>query len=147
MAGGPEDAYERMRPVLEALGGQVRRVGGAGAGQVAKACNQLLVAQTMGGGGRRRSCWRRPAARTPAAVREALLGGFRLQPHLEATAGACSPTDYRAGLQGGAAPERSEDRRDEARGAGLALPGAARAARLMAALRGRRRRTGFRGHR
>lgn len=44
MVGGAEDDFEAARPVLSAMGTTIVRVGGAGAGQVVKAANQLVVA-------------------------------------------------------------------------------------------------------
>jgi 2-hydroxy-3-oxopropionate reductase len=49
MVGGDAADLERARPVLEVLGGTITHVGPAGAGQVVKACNQVLVAVTIGG--------------------------------------------------------------------------------------------------
>ena len=49
MVGGEAAAVERARPVFEVLGSRVTHVGPAGAGQVAKACNQVLVAVIFGG--------------------------------------------------------------------------------------------------
>lgn len=46
MAGGSEDGFHRALPVLEAMGTSVRRLGGLGAGSLAKACNQLIVGTT-----------------------------------------------------------------------------------------------------
>jgi 3-hydroxyisobutyrate dehydrogenase len=47
MVGGTEDAFERARPLFEALGGLVVLVGGHGAGQAAKLCNNLIAGATM----------------------------------------------------------------------------------------------------
>jgi len=47
MVGGPSDAFERALPLLEVLGKTIVRLGEAGAGQTAKACNQILVAVTI----------------------------------------------------------------------------------------------------
>ena len=47
MVGGPEDAFERARPLFEVMGKTIVRLGEAGAGQTAKACNQILVAVTI----------------------------------------------------------------------------------------------------
>lgn len=44
MVGGAENDVARARPVLEAMGTTVVRVGNAGAGQTVKAANQLIVA-------------------------------------------------------------------------------------------------------
>lgn len=46
MVGGEEAAVERARPVLEALGTTIVHVGPHGAGQVVKACNQIVVGIT-----------------------------------------------------------------------------------------------------
>ncbi|WP_406171501.1 NAD(P)-dependent oxidoreductase [Streptomyces canus] len=47
MAGGTEYAVESVRPYLTAMGSTVRRMGDTGAGSLAKACNQLVVAGTL----------------------------------------------------------------------------------------------------
>jgi 2-hydroxy-3-oxopropionate reductase len=44
MVGGEDDDFERARPLFEVMGETVVHVGGAGAGQVVKACNQIVVA-------------------------------------------------------------------------------------------------------
>ncbi|MFF0095913.1 NAD(P)-dependent oxidoreductase [Streptomyces canus] len=47
MAGGTPYAVEGVRPYLTAMGSTVRRMGDTGAGSLAKACNQLVVAGTL----------------------------------------------------------------------------------------------------
>ncbi|MFU8827704.1 MAG: NAD(P)-dependent oxidoreductase [Brevefilum sp.] len=47
MIGGPEDALNKVRPVLEAVGKTITHVGGLGDGQIAKAANQIMVAAQM----------------------------------------------------------------------------------------------------
>jgi 2-hydroxy-3-oxopropionate reductase len=47
MVGGSDEAFKRARPLFDVLGQTVVHVGGAGAGQTAKACNQILVAVTI----------------------------------------------------------------------------------------------------
>jgi 2-hydroxy-3-oxopropionate reductase len=47
MVGGPAEALEKVRPVLQAMGKTITHVGAAGAGQVAKAANQIMVAAQM----------------------------------------------------------------------------------------------------
>jgi len=44
MVGGEEGDFGRARPLFEAMGETVVHVGGAGAGQLVKACNQVVVA-------------------------------------------------------------------------------------------------------
>jgi 3-hydroxyisobutyrate dehydrogenase len=43
MVGGPAEALERARPVLEALGRTITHCGPSGAGQTVKLCNQIAV--------------------------------------------------------------------------------------------------------
>lgn len=47
MVGGAASALERVRPILQSMGKSVTHVGDAGAGQVAKAANQIMVAAQM----------------------------------------------------------------------------------------------------
>jgi len=47
MIGGPEEALNKVRPVLEAIGKTITHVGGLGDGQIAKAANQIMVAAQM----------------------------------------------------------------------------------------------------
>jgi len=47
MVGGSEAAFERAQPLFDVLGKTVVHLGEAGAGQTAKACNQMLVAITI----------------------------------------------------------------------------------------------------
>jgi 2-hydroxy-3-oxopropionate reductase len=44
MVGGDEDTFKRCMPIFQALGKTIVHVGGSGAGQVVKACNQIVVA-------------------------------------------------------------------------------------------------------
>jgi 2-hydroxy-3-oxopropionate reductase len=44
LVGGEDEDFERARPLFEVMGETVVHVGGAGAGQVVKACNQIVVA-------------------------------------------------------------------------------------------------------
>lgn len=47
MVGGDAEALEDVRPYLEVLGSKITHVGGPGAGQIAKAANQIMVAAQM----------------------------------------------------------------------------------------------------
>ncbi|MGN6379213.1 MAG: NAD(P)-dependent oxidoreductase [Gaiellales bacterium] len=49
--GGAEDDVARARPILEAFGSRITHLGPAGAGQVAKAVNQVMIAATYAGVG------------------------------------------------------------------------------------------------
>jgi len=47
MVGGAAEDFERARPLFDVLGKTIVHVGEAGAGQVVKACNQVVVAVTI----------------------------------------------------------------------------------------------------
>lgn len=47
MCGGDAAAFERVRPVLEAVGKKIVHLGASGAGQACKACNQIVVAGNL----------------------------------------------------------------------------------------------------
>jgi 2-hydroxy-3-oxopropionate reductase len=75
MVGGSVDAFRRALPLLEVLGGNVTHVGPSGAGQIAKACNQLIVGSTIQAVAEA-LVLAASAGVDPAVVRSALLGGF-----------------------------------------------------------------------
>ena len=47
MVGGPDDAFAAARPILEIMGKAVIHAGGAGMGQAAKICNNMILGATM----------------------------------------------------------------------------------------------------
>jgi 2-hydroxy-3-oxopropionate reductase len=75
MAGGDAAALERARPVLAAIAERVVHLGPVGAGQIAKACNQLIVLGTIELVAEALSL-AEASGIDPGQLREALLGGF-----------------------------------------------------------------------
>ncbi len=75
MVGGDEEALTRAMPLFEALGSTIVHVGPSGAGQVCKACNQLVVAATIEAVAEALVLAERSGV-DPAKVRDALMGGF-----------------------------------------------------------------------
>jgi 2-hydroxy-3-oxopropionate reductase len=75
MIGGDATAVARAMPIFEALGTSIVHVGPSGAGQVTKACNQVVVASTIEAVAEALLLAERSGV-DPAKVREALLGGF-----------------------------------------------------------------------
>jgi 2-hydroxy-3-oxopropionate reductase len=75
MLGGSEAAFARVLPILQTLGKNITLVGEAGAGQIAKACNQLIVAVTIEAVAEALALASASGV-DPAKVRSALLGGF-----------------------------------------------------------------------
>ncbi|MCP5416298.1 MAG: NAD(P)-dependent oxidoreductase [Chromatiaceae bacterium] len=82
MAGGEDAAIERARPLFEVLGKHLTHVGGVGAGQVAKAANQIIVGLNIGAVAEALAL-AECAGVDKAKVREALLGGFAASRVLE----------------------------------------------------------------
>lgn len=74
MAGGEDDVFSRALPVFKPLGRAVR-VGPSGAGQVSKLANQTIVGITIGAVAEALLLAEKGGA-DPAAVREAIRGGF-----------------------------------------------------------------------
>ena len=76
MAGGPRAAFERVLPVLQTMGKNIAHIGDEpGAGQIAKACNQIIVGATIMAVAEALTLARKSGVDV-AKVREALLGGF-----------------------------------------------------------------------
>lgn len=75
MIGGDAAVLERCRPVLEAMGKTISHIGGAGAGQVCKVCNQVAVAINIQAVAEAMTLAAKNGV-DPAKIRTALLGGF-----------------------------------------------------------------------
>jgi len=74
MVGGPAEALEKVLPIFQAMGKTVTHVGDAGAGQVAKAANQIMVAAQMVAMGEL-LIFSQKAGVDPQKVVEAIKGG------------------------------------------------------------------------
>jgi 2-hydroxy-3-oxopropionate reductase len=75
MVGGPEDVFERVKPLFELMGKNITLVGGNGDGQTAKVANQIIVALNIEAVAEALLFAARAGA-DPARVRQALMGGF-----------------------------------------------------------------------
>ena len=75
LVGGKGEVFEKVLPVLQKMGKNITHIGSQGAGQIAKAANQIIVALTI-----EAVCealiFAQKAGADPAKVRQALLGGF-----------------------------------------------------------------------
>lgn len=75
MVGGDQAAFDRALPIFQAMGKNIVRIGEAGAGQITKSCNQIVVALTVQAVAEALTLAKKSGV-DPAKVREALLGGF-----------------------------------------------------------------------
>ncbi len=82
MVGGSAEAFARAKPIFDALGKNIVHVGELGAGQVTKACNQIVVGVTIEAVAEALALAQASGV-DPAKVRAALLGGFAQSKILE----------------------------------------------------------------
>jgi 2-hydroxy-3-oxopropionate reductase len=75
MVGGPEDAFNNVKPLFELMGKNITLVGGNGDGQTCKVANQIIVALNIEAVGEALLFASKMGA-DPAKVRQALMGGF-----------------------------------------------------------------------
>src|SRR5260221_2457643 len=75
MVGGPEDAFNKVKPLFELMGKNITLVGGNGDGQTCKVANQIIVALNIEAVGEALLVASKMGA-DPGKVRQALMGGF-----------------------------------------------------------------------
>jgi len=138
MVGGDAAALERARPVLEALGTRVTHVGASGAGQVVKACNQIVVALTLEALGEALVLGSK-AGVDPHAIVEALGGGLAASRVLEVRGPKLLARDFEPGFKLDLHAKDLAIVLATARELGVALPGTAVVEQLFHAERSRGR--------
>jgi len=82
MAGGKQDVFDKVLPLLQLMGKNITLVGNVGDGQVAKVANQIIVALTIEAVSEALVLAAKAGA-DPARVRQALMGGFASSKILE----------------------------------------------------------------
>jgi len=135
MVGGKDETFQRVKPLFDSLGKNIVHVGDHGAGQVAKACNQIVVGVTIEAVSEALSFARRNHV-DPAKVREALMGGFAGSKILEVHGKRMLDHDFKPGFK---VKLHQKDLRiviDTAHALGMFLPGAALVAQQLNALMG-----------
>lgn len=133
MVGGERAAFERCLPLLQLMGKSITWIGACGAGQVAKACNQILtgvgvvaVAEAM--------AFARQSGADPVRVREALLGGFAYSRILENHGQRMIDGNFKPGFKGWMHRKDLRIVTEEAERLGLTLPSSAAAEKAFDAL-------------
>ena len=135
MVGGRPAVFERVKPVFEVLGKNIVLVGDNGAGQVAKACNQIVVAVTIEAVAEALTFARKNGV-DPAKVRDALAGGFAGSRILEVHGKRMLDNDYTPGFKTRLHQKDLNIVMQTAKELGLALPGAALVMQHLNALMG-----------
>ncbi|MGC0153898.1 NAD(P)-dependent oxidoreductase [Chromobacterium vaccinii] len=130
MVGGRAEALEKAMPALQAMGQTITRIGDSGAGQVAKACNQIAVAVGVAAVAEivklARAC-----DVDPAPVRAALLGGFGQSRVLDVHGQRMIDDNYAPGFKAKLHAKDMHIVLDTAREQGVSLPAAERTMRLI----------------
>ena len=98
MVGGKKAIFEMALPLFRCLGKNIIHVGNHGAGQVAKACNQILVAQTISAVAEAFQLAKASNV-DPSKVRDALLGGFAYSKILEVHGQRMLKNNYQPGFK------------------------------------------------
>src|SRR3954468_16116910 len=75
MIGGPQSAFDKVKPIFDLMGKNITLVGGNGDGQTCKVANQIIVALNIEAVGEA-LLFASKAGADPAKVRQALMGGF-----------------------------------------------------------------------
>ena len=135
MVGGKPDVFERMHPVLQKLGKNVTHIGGHGAGQVAKAANQIIVGLTIEAVAEA-LVFASKAGVDPEKVRKALLGGYAQSRVLELHGRRMTDRNFEPGGKVRSHKKDIEIIMSVARELGMCLPGTALLSHLWNAVAG-----------
>ena len=138
MVGGPERAFEKVKPIFELMGKNITLVGGNGDGQTTKVANQIIVALTIEAVGEA-LLFASKAGADPARVRQALMGGFASSRILEVHGERMVKRNFEPGFRIALHQKDLNLALQGARSLGVSLPNTATCQELFnAAWRGRR---------
>ncbi len=132
MVGGPEAAFERVKPLFALMGKNITHVGGNGDGQTTKVANQIIVALNIAAVAEA-LVFASKAGADPAKVRQALMGGFASSRILEVHGERMIKRTFNPGFRIGLHQKDLNLALAGARALGVALPQTAGAAQLMQA--------------
>ena len=135
MVGGKAEVFEKIKPLFDKMGKSVTLIGDSGAGQVAKACNQILtgvgvlaVAEAFN--------FATKSGVDAGKVREALLGGFAYSKILENHGQRMLDRNFKPGFKAWMHQKDLRIVMEEAHRMGLMLPAAAATGQVFNALVG-----------
>ncbi len=132
MVGGPQAAFDRVKPLFDLMGKNITLVGGNGDGQTTKVANQIIVALNIAAVGEA-LVFASKAGADPAKVRQALMGGFAASRILEVHGERMIKRTFAPGFRIGLHQKDLNLALQGARALGVALPNTANAAQLMQA--------------
>ncbi len=132
MVGGPQAAFDEIKPLFELMGKNITLVGGNGDGQTTKVANQIIVALNIAAVSEA-LVFASKAGADPAKVRQALMGGFASSRILEVHGERMIKRTFNPGFRIGLHQKDLSLALAGARALGVALPQTAGAAQLMQA--------------
>ncbi len=124
MVGGKPEVFESIKPLFACMGKNIVHIGGHGAGQVSKACNQIVVAVTIEAVAEALTFARKNNV-DPAKVREALMGGSAGSKILEVQGQRMLDNDFLPGFKLGLHLKDMRIVMEAAQQSGSAVPAAA----------------------
>jgi 2-hydroxy-3-oxopropionate reductase len=130
MVGGPQAAFDKVKPLFELMGKNITLVGGNGDGQTTKVANQIIVALNIAAVGEA-LVFASKAGADPAKVRQALMGGFASSRILEVHGERMIKRTFNPGFRIALHQKDLNLALQGARELGVALPQTANAAQLM----------------
>jgi 2-hydroxy-3-oxopropionate reductase len=135
MVGGDESAFNRARPLFEAMGNKERivHIGRSGAGQVCKVCNQIAIGGALAGVSEALALAKK-ADVDASRVRAALLGGFAASRVLEVHGERMLTGNYKPGFRTRLYQKDLRLANEAAAANNVALPGTAIVTQLINAL-------------
>ncbi|CUA85267.1 3-hydroxyisobutyrate dehydrogenase or related beta-hydroxyacid dehydrogenase [Gulbenkiania indica] len=133
MVGGRAEALEKARPVLQSMGRTITHIGDSGAGQVAKACNQIAVGVGVAAVAEVMKL-AKACGVDPVPVRQALLGGFAQSRVLDIHGQRMIDDNYAPGFKAKLHLKDMGIVLDTAQSLGIRLPEAERVAGLIGQL-------------
>jgi len=135
MVGGKPAVFDKVKPLFEKMGKSITLIGDCGAGQVAKACNQILTGVGVAAVAEAFNFAAKSGV-DPAKVREALLGGFAYSRILENHGQRMLDRNFKPGFKAWMHQKDLRIVMEEAHRLGLMLPAAAATAQLFNAIVG-----------
>jgi 2-hydroxy-3-oxopropionate reductase len=130
MIGGSKAAVDRVSPMLSCYAKTIVHVGASGAGQVAKACNQICTIVNQLGAAEAMLLAER-AGVDPRAVKDALMGGFAASRMLDLQAPKMIARDFQGRIESRLHHKDIHIVLDLARAFGIELPASAAAADVL----------------
>jgi 2-hydroxy-3-oxopropionate reductase len=132
MVGGRDEVFARIQPLFALMGKNITHVGPAGAGQITKVANQIIVALNIAAVGEA-LVFASKAGADPARVRQALMGGFAASRVLEVHGERMIKRTFNPGFRIKLHQKDLNLALQGARSLGVSLPNTAMTAQLMQA--------------